>query len=82
MAASDIFGLAVRLLGLGSLLCGILYLQALLGMHVPSGYGVLDYVIAGFVLIVVGLCCLRGASGIVRFTYHDERSPKDTSARS
>lgn len=77
MAAKDIFGLVVRLLGLGFVVFGILYLSVLAGASVAPGYSQADYVVAGVICVLAGLFCLRYGSSIVRFTYRDDRPKRN-----
>ena len=75
MKAKDIFGLVIRVLGVGGVLWGCSYLVSvvyyLMGVH-PEGYTLYHYLVAGVVTLAFGFYFLRGAPHIVRFAYPDD----------
>ena len=82
MNAKDVFGLVLRVLGVIGVLWGCSYLMSvvyyLMGTH-PEGYTIYHYLVAGIVIIALGLYFLRGAPHIVRFAYPDrEKQPEST----
>lgn len=77
MKQRDVFELAVRLLGLVSLLAGVLYIYstivAFFDPNHPNTYPAWQYAIAAVIYFVCGLYFLRGAPHIVRYAYPERR---------
>jgi len=81
MRAEDWFALAVRIIGVVTLLYGLGYLMdsflfRLSYFHFPDSTPSY-YVVAGLSFSVVGLILIRGASALVRFAYPDPENDED-----
>jgi hypothetical protein len=80
MKAKDIFGLAIRLLGLGLCINGADNLSEFIAVQI--GYFTLQrtdptyYFVLGVAEIIVGLYFLRGAPHFVRYAYPDDDVPE------
>ena len=77
MTAPVIFGLIVRVVGLGFLAYSVMYLYALVAALVvphPSQPPT-EYVVAFFGAAIAGWVFMRGAPWLVRFAYRVEEAP-------
>ncbi len=76
MKPEDVFGIILRVVGLGFLAAFIMYSYSLVNAILQGGYGGSSpgaYVVAMAVCLAVGLYFLRGAKLLVRFCYPPER---------
>jgi hypothetical protein len=77
MNAKDIFGIVVRVCGLGCLGYGLRYVACWLYVGVkhnaPEGWSEFDYFLAGVIYLALGVFLLRGSHHVVGFAYPRER---------
>ena len=76
MNAKDIFGIILRVIGVGYVGYGLHYFLSLgyVAMHhnASAVWSSFDYLLAGVYYLFVGLCLLRGSRYVVRFAYPRE----------
>jgi hypothetical protein len=82
--AKDIFGIILRVIGVGYVGYGLHYVLSLgyVAMHhnASAEWSSFDYLLAGVYYLFIGLCLLRGSRYVVRFAYpregdDDSRAP-------
>lgn len=69
MKSSDLFGVAVRTVGLLSLLYALSTTVLLYGSGFFSAFGSFSFVVKFLIWIAISLYLLRGAPAVVRFAY-------------
>jgi hypothetical protein len=78
MNAKDVFGLVVRVGGLGLISYGVRYLMSavyvLARPNTDQGWGAADYVVSALLFLSVGLFLLRRAQCVVGFAYPERES--------
>jgi len=81
MKPKHAFGVAVRIIGLITIMVGIYYLidDCILALAVGLGGSYMSwrFFVVAAVLILVGLYFLRGAPHIIRFAYRDDDQDSD-----
>ena len=77
MTARDIFGLIVRVIGLGLIVFGVFYLfpvaTILLGLPFPSRFSASANALAAAFFLILGAIFILGAKPITRVVYGRER---------
>jgi hypothetical protein len=69
MKSSDLFGVAVRTVGLISLLYALGSTVLLVGSGFFSAFGSFGFVVKFILWVAISIYLLRGAPGVVRFAY-------------
>ncbi len=74
MNGKDVFGVIIRTFGLLLLLSALWFLANLTGYEIGSPLGIRSLFLRGVVQPLVGLYLLRGAPGLIDFSYPSGRN--------